>query len=168
MATPKGSVIVADGAGKVTIVSPTSNNQVLVLDSSDLVGARFIDIKSILPVQRLKSSASSTDSTDLTTYTKILELSVPGESNNALQNIKVISYKDGSVDSYDVRALNIETSQVVAEANFTNVVPQINDLGTLSNLPANEGIIEILIKRNGGSGNNKNAYLMEANIELSP
>lgn len=162
-----GSVITCNGDGKVTVISPTVNNQVLVLDSSQPGGAKFEDIKNIMPIQRLKSTASSTNSTDLTSYTKILELSVPGENSNALLGIKVISYKDGSVDSYDVRALNVSTSQVIAEANFTNNTPRINDLGSLSNLPASEGIIEILIKRNGGSGNKKNAYLVEATVELS-
>jgi len=167
MAAVKGSVIVADGAGKVTIVSPTSNNQVLILDSNAAAGAKFVDIKNILPIQRLKSNATVSNSTDLTTYTKILELSVPGESTNPVNSIKVISYKDGSVDSYDVRALNVANSTVIAEANFTNNAPTINDMGTLTNLPASSGIIEILIKRNGGTGSNKSVYLSEATIELS-
>jgi hypothetical protein len=150
----------------MTIVSPTSDNQVFILDAATDAGAKFVDIKGLLPLQRLKSTASKTNSTDLESYTSILELSVPGESTSNLQSIKVISYKDSSVTSYDVRAIDSTTSNIIAEANFSNNIPSINDLGTLSNLPANETIIEILIKRNGGSGNNKNVYLSEANVEM--
>lgn len=162
MALPKGSIIVADGNGKVTSIQPTSNGQVLSLDSTEPSGAKFIS----LPIQRLKANAVSTNSTNLTTYTKIIELSVPGENVSNLTNINVISYKSGSVTSYDVRAIDANTSLVIAESNFSNNVPAINNLGPLSNLPSGPSIIEILAKRNGGGGNNKNVYISEANIDL--
>lgn len=168
MSVIKGSVVVADGAGKVSIVSPSTDGQLLIFDSGSEEGARFEDIKNILPLQRLKSSAAFASGTGLTSYTKILEISVPGENTNPLQAIKVISYKDSQVDSYDIRALNTNTSQIVAEANFTNSKPEINSLGVLSNLPEEEGIIELLIKRNGGKGKKKSAYLVEATFEISP
>jgi hypothetical protein len=167
MSVPKGSVIVAGGNGKVMVVSPTADNQVLVLDSAQPAGVAFVDIKGILPSQRLKASVASTNSTTNSTYTKISEISVPGQTTNPITSITVIAYMDNGVTSYDVRAVAASTGLVVATGTFTNTTPQIQNLGTLSNLPPLEGILEFHIRKNGGNSQ-KYVYLTEANVVIDP
>lgn len=165
MPVTKGSVIVADGNGKVNVVSPTADGQVLVLDSTLPEGAKFIDVKGILPVQRLKASPSAINSTNSSTYTKITEISVPGQSSNPISAIKVISYMNSGTTSYDVQAMNPATGLVIASGTFTNTVSQVNSLGTLNNLPNSESIIEFSIRKTGGN-TSKYAYLTEVDIQI--
>lgn len=161
----KGSVIVADGNGKVAVISPTSDNQVLSLDSTDPRGAKFIDVKKILPQQFIKAQATSANSTNSTTYERIISLTVPGENVNPITAIKVLSSKDGNVTNYDVR-VQTDLGVTIAEANFNNSNTQINDLGTLSNLPLTETLLEIQAKRNGGN-NNSGVYIFEVTINYN-
>lgn len=165
MSVARGSVIVSDGAGKVIVVSPTADGQVLVLDSALPAGAKFVDIKGILPVQRLKASPVAINSTNSSTYTKITEISVPGQTTNPVAAIRVISYMSNGATSYDVQALNSATGLVVASGTFTNTTPQVNNLGALSNLPTGEAIIEFSIRKTGGN-TSKYAYLTEVDIQI--
>lgn len=158
----KGSVIVADGNGRVTVISPTSDNQVLSLDSTDPKGAKFIDVKNILPTQAFKAHAAISDRTNSTTYETLIRLTVPGENTASVQSIDVVSFKDSGASSYDVRVMT-KSGDVIAEANFTNNDDVINDMGTLNNLPANKTQIEIQVKKTGGN-NNTYAHLSEATV----
>lgn len=167
MTTPiKGAIIVSDGLGKVTYIDPPINdNEVFVFDSTEQKGGKFINIKNILPNSFMKSTATDQSSTNTTSYSVIMSLTVPGELMNNIQNIKVLSKKDGSVTSYDVRIYDVTNNLVIAENNFTNSNYSINNIGTLNNLPTNEAVLEIQAKRNGGNGNKKNVYVVECTIE---
>jgi hypothetical protein len=48
-----------------------------------------------------------------------------------------------------------------------NTIPEINNLGSLSNLPLTASILEFHIRKNGNGGN-KYAYMTEANVEIDP
>src|SRR3989344_8221084 len=139
----KGSIIVADGSGHVTIISPTNNNEVLCLDSSDPKGAKFIKINNILPQQTFKVTATSSNNTTSSTYATIMELTVNGETTSPISSIKVLSRKIAQITSYDVRVYDTTNSNIIVERNFTNNNLEINDLGTLSNLPLSSAIFEI-------------------------
>ena len=162
----RGSVLIADGNGKVNVVAPTSDNQFLMLDSSSPVGAKFVDIKGHIPNQRLKINATQKNSTTLSSYDKITDVAVPGENTSSISSIKIISFMDSGMDSYSVKIINSGTGQLIAENTFTNTTPQINTITNISNLPLNEAIIEFSIRRNGGNGN-RIVYLYEATIEIT-
>ena len=56
--------------------------------------------------------------------------------------------------SYDVRVYDQTNDEVLAEDNFTNTTIALHDMGTLSNVPSNDSLINIQINRNGGLLNN--------------
>lgn len=58
---------------------------------------------------------------------------------------------DIGVTSYDVRIFDATNSVVVAEANYANTSEQLLDLGTISNLSPTQCILEIHLRKNGGS-----------------
>lgn len=59
---------------------------------------------------------------------------------------------------------NIIMALTVPESNFTNNNLEINDMGTLSNLPTDEAIFEIQARRIGGNDNNSKIYIKECTI----
>lgn len=162
----KGSVIVADGTGKVTVITPTSDNQVLSLDSTDPKGAKFINVNNLVPKQAQKATASNNNYTSSNTYEVIITLTVPGESVNPVENIKLLSYKDNGITSYDIRIYDATNNQIISETNFSNNLLEINTISNLSNLPSTESIIEIQTKKNGGN-NSKNVHILEATIQFA-
>lgn len=166
-APAKGSAIVADGNGKVIAVEFISDGQILAGDSQNAKGAKFIDIKSILPPRSVKASATETNFTSFTKYTRIMTFTIPGEKSNPLLSVKVLSYKDSSVNSYDIRLFDFTNSKVLAETSFKNNVLANNDMEKLSNLPLEEAVIEVQARRVGGRGKTKNVYVEEITVELS-
>jgi hypothetical protein len=56
--------------------------------------------------------------------------------------------------SYDIKITRIDTGATIAQANFTNNNYNwtINDMGAITNVPANDAIFEIQAKRNGPGG----------------
>lgn len=166
VANAKGSVVVANGSGGVTVISPTSSNQIFVLDSSDPKGARFVDIKELLPNLIIKTVTSALNYTALTSYQQVLELTIPGEKFNRLLSIKVVSYAQAGTTSYSVAVTNI-TGSIISERSFSNNTAATNDMGALSNLPDNVSVIRVSIKKNNGDKKN-NVYLSSVDLELSP
>lgn len=162
----KGSVIVANGTGGVTVISPTSAGQIFVLDTTDPKGAKFTDIKELLPTQKVKMIASSSNYTSLQSYQQIMETSVPGESSNRILSIKVISYCQTGIKSYSVIVTNAD-GKTIAEKTFENTTSAENNMGELANLPKEQGIIRFAIKKNS-IPTTKYAYLLSVDIEMSP
>lgn len=160
----KGSIIVANGNGAVTYLEPTSNTQVLCLDSNVPKGVKFIDVKDIIPDSIMKVSSSNRTYITSSSYNTIMSISVVGENLRHIKTIKVLSYKqNNNIDSYDVRIYDATNDQIIAESNFNNLIPIVNDLGTLSNLPNEEAVLEIQCKKNGGN-NNQRVYALECTI----
>jgi hypothetical protein len=72
-------------------------------------------------------------------------------SGTVLTNIKVLSNKDPAITSYDVKVTDITHNNILLTKNLTNTVEQVNDLGVLTNIPTTESIIEVCVKKNGGT-----------------
>jgi hypothetical protein len=69
----------------------------------------------------------------------------------APSKIKGIGYKDANPTAWEIRVLDTtNATTIVTKTGNTGTVPEIVDLGTLSNLPAAEAIFEVQIQRNGG------------------
>lgn len=162
----KGSVVVANGLGGVTVISPTSPGQIFVLDSNDPKGAKFTDIRDLMPTQKIKMVASSSNSTKLQSYQQIMETSIPGENFNKILSIKTISYAQPGVDSYSV-LITDEINSIIAEQSFSNNTSAECNMGALSNLPLTPSIIKFSIKKDNGP-TNKLAYLLSVDIEMTP
>lgn len=161
----KGSIIVADGNGKVKAVSPTNDNEMFISDSTKEKGGRFVDAEKILQNSTFKSVITDSSSTNSETYFTIMYFTVPGENVNKIQSIKILSKKKGNLTSYSVRIYDATNNNVIVENTFTNNSILINDIGILSNLPTNEAIVEVQAKRNDG---NRNSYaiISECTIEF--
>jgi hypothetical protein len=84
---------------------------------------------------------------------------------NTILFIKIDSYMDVGITSYDIRVRDATNNNVMATANFTNTVFTINDLGTISNVPTGEIAIEMDVRRNGGN-NTLNVYINNAILYL--
>lgn len=162
----KGSVIVADGNGRVSVITPTSDNQVLMLDSNEAVGARFVNIKNLLPPQAQKVPATSSNSTNASSYQTILTLTVPGENVNAISSIDVLSYIDNGASNYDIRIYDSTNDLIISEVNCTNNNISITNINTLNNLPTSTAIIEIQTRKNNGNSQ-RYVHVLEATINYT-
>ena len=90
-----------------------------------------------------------------------------GGSDNVgtINYIEVISYKDEGPTSYSIRIFDRTNDLMMVEkTGLTNVTDQINSLGTITNIPTSNAILEVQAKRIGGSGNSKNIYVEEVII----
>jgi len=71
-------------------------------------------------------------------------------------NIKIITeVNGGGSPSGDIKIFDVTNSNTIVEKTGITTAPfAILDLGTLSNLPTGEAVIEIQMKKNTGSTNN--------------
>ena len=91
-------------------------------------------------------SFSEFDST-LTTYECAIKFVFQGTNvTGTVTNIEVLSHMDGGGTSYDVQIFDATNNNIIAEKNFTNNDIQLQDLGTLSNVPVAKSILCIKVK----------------------
>jgi len=83
-------------------------------------------------------------------YSRISTFVIKGDQYN-IESIKFVGEKNSNVTSYDVRIIDIENNNIIASGNYTNDNIEINDMGTISNSPTTEKILEAHVKKNGGS-----------------
>lgn len=96
-----------------------------------------------------------------TTYISVIKSFVfPGTT---CANASYIGYMDKDITSYDIKIIDISNQQILCETNLSNTVNKINILGNLVNLSPNPWLIEVFIKKNGGS-HNSNIYMDSINI----
>ena len=84
-----------------------------------------------------------------------------GGSDNIgiIDYIEILAYKDSNITSYSARIYSKTSGLVIAEkTGITNDTDAIVDLGTISNIPVQQEIFELQIKKTGGNGNN-NVYI---------
>ena len=96
--------------------------------------------------------------TNSTIWKKVGDIIFPGTNNvGNISVISILSYMDEGTASYDVRLVVGSGSPdiVATKTGVVNTLPQIVDMGTLSNLPGNESALEIHVKKNGGPASKK-------------
>jgi hypothetical protein len=99
----------------------------------------------------------STSSTS-TSFTAIGQFVFTGAVVDFVASIEVVAsgtpVSGINPTSYDIRLVRIDTNAVIAQANFTNINYSwaINDMGSVSNIPSGDAIIELQAKRNGANG----------------
>ncbi len=77
---------------------------------------------------------------------------------NTLYCVKVLSYMDTGITSYDLQLFDKTHGNIIVTKNSTNTDEELVDVGTLTNMPTVESILELNVKRTGGKKNN-NVYL---------
>lgn len=79
-----------------------------------------------------------------TSYTSCGAFEYPGRNIDSLTNIRYTG--SVSTGNYSIRIYDVTNSQILAEGTFSNVSKAINDLGTLTNIPYNNVLIDVQIK----------------------
>ncbi len=95
------------------------------------------------------------DSFNQTSWNRVAIYIYSKNLHNIFTNCKIVSYIDTGVTSYDVRLYDPNTHMVLASANFTNTIEQINDLGTILVQPNDNTKIEIQVRKTGGNKKQK-------------
>lgn len=72
-----------------------------------------------------------------------------------LKKITLVGYKDFGITSYCVRIFDINNSKIIAEAMFNNNSDDVMDMGPLSNIPDEPTVLEIQVKKTGGTNAQK-------------
>lgn len=99
------------------------------------------------------------DRTNNTTYTKFCTYTYLGTIRESpLKSIYVVGHMDSGVTDYSIRILDITNNLVIVEQTFTNTAESSLDLGVLSNIPVNQAILEMQIRKSGGN-NSKRVYV---------
>ncbi len=88
--------------------------------------------------------ANSTDAT----YTRLGTYVSPVMRNASATGI---SWMDNDGTSYDVRIFDKTNNLELLNVNLNNTIEQVNDFGSLSNIPADSVQIEIWVRINGGT-----------------
>ena len=88
-------------------------------------------------------------------FTKILSTYYDTKKFGKLRRVKLVSYKDNSVTSYDMEVLNLSDANILISNNHTNNDSNLEDIGLITSFPNYEVFLEINCKKNGGNITNK-------------
>lgn len=80
-----------------------------------------------------------------TIYQSISLFNFPGSSINDLTHIKVVSYVN-ILSNYSIRIYDITNNKVIVETTLNNINETLNNLGTLSNIPFIDTLMDVQIK----------------------
>ncbi len=81
-------------------------------------------------------------------YYRTYSFVFPGGSHG---NLKIHSYMDSGITSYDIRIFDCMSRLVLGTANYTNTSETQNNIGVLTNVSSTETIVEIHLRKNGGT-----------------
>lgn len=156
----KGTIIVADGNGKVVGITPGADDDTLVFDSTAQYG-----IKKVSGQQKkiIKLNQAKTTSTKNASYTAMYSFTYTGSEISTIDKVTLLSYMDSGITSYDVRIFDVTHSLVIATINNNNTSQSIKTISTFNNLPTTDSIFEVQARRVGGSSN-KSVYVDDITI----
>src|SRR3989304_9325209 len=138
----------------------TTGDAVDIIFSSALSGAEETQLNSLISsysyqqmfeTKNIVTVNPKVESVNTDSYRRIMVYIYPGNVYNTINNIKVVSYMDSGITSYDIQIRNATNGTTIVTKNLTNTAEQINDLGTLSNIPNSEARLEISVKKTGGN-----------------
>jgi hypothetical protein len=76
--------------------------------------------------------------------------------------IDLIGYMESSLTSYDVQVIDKTNNKIIAENNFTNIEISKQSMGTISNVPTEPVIMQVLLRGNGTG--NKSVTIQEIQV----
>lgn len=88
-------------------------------------------------------------------FIRVLSYAYAGNNIQKLENIKIISNMDTGNISYTTSVYDSTNDNEIVSKILLNTSEQINDLGTLNNLPNDNAEFDIQIKKTGGTINQK-------------
>jgi len=127
------------------------------LSSQDAVKLHNIitewDSNTLIEYNKVNSITLSTASgTVSTSYRRAGVYGYDGSSTvGKLKKITIVGYRDDGAVSYSVRVFDINNSETIAEATFNNNSDDVMDMGTLNNIPDESTVLEIQVKKTGGT-----------------
>lgn len=99
-----------------------------------------------IPISNSLRGVSTTD------YQRVTKFQFNPTLYDTLRVVKIIAYKDGNATSFDVQLYDATNQNELCIGNFTTTVEEtVSSLGSVSNLPTEECVLEVNIKRNGGT-----------------
>lgn len=122
---------------------------------------------STLRKKKLLAILSVNEDVEVSSYQLVKTFVFPGSKIvGKIHSIKVSSYKESKVDSYDIKIRDKTNGKNVAEKkNMNNESLVLQDLGSISNTPELESEIQIQMKTNRNKKNKKgNAIIDSLNI----
>ena len=98
------------------------------------------------------------------TYTVTATFIFPGSNSiGTINDVNIISHADDKISSYSARLFDQTNGLTIAEnTGMTDYSQNIQNLGTVTNVPASQSIIELQIKADDGS--NKKIYVESLSI----
>jgi len=76
-------------------------------------------------------------------------------SKKTLSYIKIVSYMDNDITSYNIKIVDNTTRNIISQQTFTNTTENINDMGTIMFVPNEETNISILVLKIGGEASSE-------------
>lgn len=140
----------------VEIIFETSISQ-SEKDALDIIIANHVPTIETNKTLSIIPRVSSVKNTD---YRRIATFAFPGSTYATANSISRMS---SGITSYNIRIIDRKNGQVLLTTNLNNTSETRQELGVLSNLPEEESVFQVLVKRNGGS--NKQVYVENINIE---
>lgn len=85
-----------------------------------------------------------------TAYTVVTNFNYKGSNSvGTINYIEVISYMDSTVTNYKIRVIDRNTGNILVEkTGLNNITPQLFDLGTITNVPSVNSMLEIHVYKN--------------------
>jgi hypothetical protein len=153
----KGGILVHDDGVKIYAVTPTADGQVIISKHDTDAGVEYTNISNTLiklPIRIINHEHTSVLNVSYETVITFAYVADYG----AIDSIEVVSWMGSGASSYDVRIYDDTNSQIISEITYTNTSITLNDMSPLANVPTENALIQVQIKRTGGLLNNA-AYL---------
>ena len=166
MPLPKGSLVICDGNGNTSYVSPGTDNQAIIADSTQPNGVRFGNVGSV-SAGFVRFAITSKSVFRTSNFETALTFTFPGADKGAVSKITVISDMSNNSTSYDIRIYDITNDLIIASNTYTNTTPNVNELTPISNLPGTDVIAELQIRLNSSNNKNRTVFIKELSILYS-
>lgn len=155
----KGDMVI-DNGDEQEILSIGTDGQVLCSDSTQTSGMKWSSFSNsiIIPIFKHNTHEKTTTSSSWEIQACFIfnGTSAVGTPTSAKASTYVSEGSSGGIRIYDVT-----NSQVICSVtNLSNTSLQINDLGTISNLPTGEAVFEVQVKNNGTSSTSINSIIL--------
>lgn len=140
----------------------TLDDQVIIIFDDEICPKELMQLNALIiahvpdtskPKENYYTVYPRNDSVRTSSYKAIGSFKYGGSNSvGTIDYIETISNIDLGVTSYSVRIYDKTNNQILAEkTGMTNVVEEVQDLGEISNVPVETSVLEIQLKRTGGT-----------------
>ena len=91
-----------------------------------------------------------------TSYSRVDTFVYEGSDTiGTIKKISGIGYMDSGVTNFSIKLYDKTNGLIIAESSFTDTTESILSITPINNVPTGQALIEILVKKTGGNGNQK-------------